>query len=449
MRLAGRCAWRMETQVVQPDRPIRTIRRAQGRIAAPPSKSATQRALIAAALAAGRSQLRHPLLSDDTRHLIAALDAVGITARVVGAGDDAVVRVEGRGGVIPANRAEVSVGNAGTAMRFLTALLALGGGNYIIDGDARMRQRPIEDLLIALRPLGAAAESVRGDGCPPVRVGGGGLHGGTTRLRGGTSSQYLSAILLAAPPVSEGVRVEIEGPLVSRPYVRLTIDVMRRFGAEVQTAPAGPEPNVFVVSPGHPYRPCDLEIEGDYSSASYFFAAAAVTAGRVRVDRLDPKSSQGDAQFLRLLERMGCRVEAGDGWVSVEGPEDLVGIDADCRGMPDIVPTLAIVALFAKGPGRISGVPHLKVKESDRIAALVAEINRMGGAATPAPDGLMIEPRPLHGARIETYSDHRMAMAFAVAGLRVPGVVIADPGCVSKSFPDFWEHFDRLAEGAA
>jgi 3-phosphoshikimate 1-carboxyvinyltransferase len=405
--------------------------------------------LIAAALAPGRSQLRHPLLSDDTRHLIAALDAVGIAARVLGAGDDAVVQVEGRGGVIPAKRAEVSVGNAGTAMRFLTALLALGRGDYIIDGDARMRQRPIEDLLVALRTLGATADSVRGDGCPPVKVGGGGLRGGTTRLRGGTSSQYLSAILLAAPPVPEGVRVEIEGPLVSRPYVHLTMDVMRRFGAEVQSAPDGPEPNVFVVPPGRPYRPCDLEIEGDYSSASYFFAAAAVTGGRVRVDRLDPKSSQGDAQFLRLLERTGCRVETGDAWVSVEGPEALFGIEADCRGMPDIVPTLAVVALFARGPSRISGVPHLKVKESDRIAALVAEISRLGGAATPASDGLTIEPRPLHGARIDTYSDHRLAMAFAVAGLRVPGVLIVDPGCVSKSYPDFWEHFDRLVEGAA
>ena len=430
----------------QPDRPIRTVRRVQGRVAAPPSKSATQRALIAAALAPGRSHLRHPLLSDDSRHLIAALDAVGIAARVVGAGDAAVVEVEGRGGEIPAKKAEVSVGNAGTAMRFLTALLALGRGNYIIDGDARMRQRPIGDLLEALRALGAAAESVRGNACPPVRVGGG-LRGGTTRLRGSTSSQYLSAILLAAPAVPGGVRVEVKGPLVSRPYVRLTIDVMRRFGAEVQTAPDGPDPNVFVVPPGRPYKACDLEIEGDYSSASYFFAAAAVTAGRVRVDRLDPNSSQGDAQFLRLLEQMGCWVETGESWVSVQGPETLLGIDVVCRGMPDIVPTLAVVALFARGPTRISGVPHLKVKESDRIAAVVAEISRMGGAATPAPDGLTIGPRPLHGARIETYSDHRMAMAFAVAGLRVPGVVITDPGCVSKSFPGFWGRFDRLAEG--
>jgi 3-phosphoshikimate 1-carboxyvinyltransferase len=243
------------------------------------------------------------------------------------------------------------------------------------------------------------------------------------------------------------VDVEIEGPLVSRPYVDLTIDVMRRFGAAVQTPSAGPGPLRYHVAAGRPYRPCDLEIEGDYSSASYFFAAAAVTSGRVRVERLDPNSRQGDARFVGLLERMGCRVEHGDRWVEIEGAESLRGIEADCRDMPDIVPTLAVVALFADGPTRITGVPHLKVKESDRIAALAAEIDRLGGSAAPAPDGLTIVPRSLTGARIETYSDHRMAMAFAVAGLRVPGVVISHPDCVSKSFPGFWEIFDRLTAG--
>ena len=429
---------------VDPDRSIPVVSRVEGRVDAPASKSATQRALIAAALAPGRSQLRHPLLSDDSRHLIAALDAAGIPARVDAEGADPVFEIEGRGGTIPRGRASVTVGNAGTAMRFLTAMLALGRGEYLIDGDARMRQRPIEDLLAALRALGAEAVSIHGDGCPPVRVGGPGLRGGRTGLKGGTSSQYLSAILLAAPAMPEGVHLEVEGPLVSRPYVDLTLGIMRRFGAEVETAPSGPEPTRFVVRPGRPYRPCDLEIEGDYSSVSYFFAAAAITGGRVRVDRLDPLSPQGDARFVDLLERMGCRVERGDSWVAIEGTQDLRGLDADCRAMPDIVPTLAVVTLFAAGRSRITGVPHLKVKESDRIATVASEINRMGGGATPLADGLAIEPRPLHGARIETWSDHRIAMAFAVAGLRVPGVLIADPGCVSKSFPDFWARFDHL-----
>jgi len=432
---------------VLPDRPIPTVKKVQGSLPAPPSKSATQRSLIAAALAAGRSRLCHPLLADDSRHLIACLNEVGIQTRLSGPEEAPVVEVEGHGGRIPAARAEVYVGNAGTAMRFLTAMLALGRGEYTIDGDERMRKRPIEDLLAALRALGGRAESLRGNGCPPVRVGGPGLRGGPARLRGGTSSQYLSAILLAAPLAPDGVEVEIEGPLVSRPYVDLTIDVMRRFGVDVETAPDGPEPVRFHVPPGRPYRASDLEIEGDYSSASYFFAAAAVTAGRVKVERLEPGSRQGDAQFVRLLQRMGCRVESGDDWVAVEGTGSLQGIDADCRAMPDIVPTLAVVALFANGPTRITGVPHLKFKESDRIAGVAEEINRMGGDAAPAPDGLTIVPRPLHGARIETYLDHRMAMAFAVAGLRVPGVVVSNPACVSKSFPEFWDLFDRLTSG--
>ncbi len=429
------------------DRPIATVKIARGSVPAPPSKSATQRALVAAALAAGRSRLRHPLLADDSRHLITALDAVGIATRLSGPMEAPEVEVEGRGGAIPAAHARLTVGNAGTAMRFLTAMLALGRGDYVIDGDERMRQRPIEDLLVALRHLGAGAVSLGGNGCPPVRVGGPGLQGGTTRLRGGTSSQYLSAILLAAPAAPRGVEVEIEGRLVSRPYVDLTIDVMRRFGADVETFPAGSEPTLFRVPAGRPYRPCELEIEGDYSSASYFFAAAAVTSGRVRVERLDPGSRQGDAEFVRLLERMGCRVTRGDSWVEVEGTGSLRGIDADCGAMPDIVPTLAVVALFAGGPTRITGVPHLKVKESDRIVALAAEINRLGGSAAPAADGLTIVPVPLRGTRIETYSDHRMAMAFAVAGLRIPGTVISDPDCVSKSFPGFWESFERLSIG--
>ena len=417
------------------DRAIATVKIARGSVPAPPSKSATQRALVAAALAGGRSRLRHPLLADDSRHLMAALEAVGIATRLSGPVEAPEVEVEGRGGAIPAAAARLSVGNAGTAMRFLTAMLALGRGDYVIDGDERMRQRPIEDLLAALRGLGAGAASLGGNGCPPVRVGGPGLQGGTTRLRGGTSSQYLSAILLAAPATPRGVLVEIEGPLVSRPYVDMTIDMMRRFGVDVETVPVGPEPNRFRVPPGRPYRPCDLEIEGDYSSASYFFAAAAITSGRVRVER--------------LLERMGCRVTQGGDWVEVEGTGSVRGIDAECGAMPDIVPTLAVVALFADGPTRITGVPHLKVKESDRIAALVGGIERLGGFAAPAADGLTVEPRPLCGARVDTCSDHRMAMAFAVAGLRVPGVVIADPDCASKSFPGFWELFDRLASGSS
>jgi 3-phosphoshikimate 1-carboxyvinyltransferase len=439
---------------VHSERVIRPRGPVEGTVAAPPSKSVTQRALCAAALAPGRSLVRNALLADDSRHLVAALDAAGIGATVSPPADGAPgpavpgvgvdVEVDGRGGRIPAPAASVMVGNAGTAMRFLTALLALGRGDYLIDGDERMRERPIEDLLVALRALGARAESMRGNGCPPVRVGGPGIPGGTARLAGGRSSQYLSAILLAAPAAASAVTVEIEGDLVSRPYVDLTLDVMRAFGAEVETGPPGGPPRRFTVPADRSYAAREYVVEGDYSSASYFFAAAAVTGGRVRVQGLDPRSRQGDAAFVGLLERMGCRADRAPGGVTIEGAADLRGIEADCNTMPDIVPTLAVVALFAQGPTRITGVPHLRYKETDRIAALVGEIRRLGGRAEPAPDGLSIEPVPLRGARVETHGDHRMAMAFAVAGLRVPEVVIADPGVVSKSFPAFWDAFDSL-----
>jgi 3-phosphoshikimate 1-carboxyvinyltransferase len=430
---------------VSSDRPILAGRSVDGHITAPPSKSVTQRSLLAAALARGRSVLRRPLLSDDTRRLMAALEVAGIPARIMGEGEGVSVEVEGRGGEIPSAAAAIDAGNAGTAMRFLAAVLALGKGSYIIDGTPRMRERPIEDLLEALRSLGARAESIHRDGCPPVRVGGTGIPGGRARLRGSKSSQYLSAILLAAPASTSAVTIEIDGKLVSRPYVDLTIDVMRRFGARVEADPPGAEARIFKAGPDTPYEPRECAIEGDYSSASYFFAAAAVGGGRVGVAGLDPRSAQGDARFLGLLERMGCRVEAGEEEIAVSGTGDLAGIEADCRDMPDIVPTLAVVALFARTPTRISGVPHLRYKETDRITALVTEIRRLGGEAEPATDGLTIVPRPLSGARIETYGDHRMAMAFAVAGLRVPGTVIRDPACVGKSFPAFWDLFDRLA----
>jgi 3-phosphoshikimate 1-carboxyvinyltransferase len=444
-------------------RPIAAARDLNARVTAPPSKSVMQRALVAAALAPGVSRLLNPLLAGDSLLLIAALKAVGIPARIRSVADvrsvadmpsdadvpsDAgiqVVEIEGGGGRIPAEVVRLEVGNAGTAMRFLTGMLAAGHGTYIIDGDARMRRRPIEDLLRALRALGAAAESVAGNGCPPVGVGGRGLPGGVARLRGSRSSQYLSAILLAAPAAAGEVRVEMEGGLVSRPYIDLTIDVMRRFGVEVMAAPPGPSARSFTVAAGQAYRPTVFSIEGDHSSASYSHAAAAVAGGRVRVDGLQPDSRQGDARFPDLLARMGCRVERGPSSVVVERTGVLEGIDADLSGMPDMAPTLAVVALFAKGPTRISGVPHLRIKESDRIASLVREIRRLGGEAEEHSDGLTVVPRPLHGATVETYGDHRVAMAFAVAGLRVPGIAIRDPGCVAKSFPAFWDSFDLLA----
>jgi 3-phosphoshikimate 1-carboxyvinyltransferase len=420
------------------ERALHVVPALRGTIVAPPSKSVTQRALIVASLAAGRSRLVNPLLADDSRLLIAALDQVGVAARIVGAGQAAA---GGGPGVV------VEIDGDDAAPRGGSARLAPSRGTFVIDGSARMRQRPIEDLLAALRALGAAAESVHADGCPPVRVGGRGLAGGAARMPGAKSSQYLSALLMTAPAAGAEVTITIEGELVSRPYVDLTIDVMRRFGVTVEQDPPWPHACRYRVAAGQRYRPVEIEIEGDYSSASYFFAAAAVTGGRVRVEGLDPVSQQGDARLLDLLRRMGCRVERGERSVTVEGVTDLRGIEADLGDLPDAAPTLAVVALFARGATRIRGVPHLRLKESDRIAALVSEIRHLGGEAEPSADGLTVRPRALHGASIATHGDHRMAMAFAVAGLRVPGVMIRNPGCVSKSFPDFWERLDLLIGG--
>jgi len=428
-------------------RSVPVVRSVTGRVRAPASKSVTQRALVAASLARGVSRLRDPLLADDSRHLMAALKAAGITIGERRDGNATVIEVDGSPGLAPENGTTLFVGNAGTAMRFLCARLAAGNRAFLLDGDERMRQRPIEDLLKALRSLGAAAESVAGDGCPPVRVGGRGLSGGRTSLAGGQSSQFLSALLLAGPAAERGVSIDIEGRLVSRPYVDLTLDVMRRFGVRAEPDPPCGGARRFSVAAGQAYRPADLVIEGDYSSASYFFAAAAILPGRVEVEGLDPQSLQGDARLLDLLEQMGCSVLRDQEAIVVESREALRGLEADLGDLPDAAPALAIAGLFARGETRLTGVPHLKIKESDRIAALCEAIGRLGGEAEPLPDGLVIRPRPLRGADIDPRGDHRIAMAFAVAGLRVPGVRILDAGCVSKSYPGFWDDFDRLIAG--
>lgn len=426
-----------------------------GRIQAPPSKSTTQRALLIASLCRGASRIVRPLLGEDGRLLRDALAACGVpiaTAAASGAASgapgagDRGPRLEVQGGDVARGAgAALQLGNAGTAMRFLAARLAIEPDPRLLDGGARMRERPIEELLAALRELGMVAEAVRGNGCPPVRVGGGRPRGGEVRLRGGRSSQFVSALLMAAPRFETGLTLDIEGALVSRPYVVLTAALMRRFGVEVQQ-----QERRFVVAPGQEYRPIDLEVEGDWSSASYHFAAAAIAAGRVEVAGLDPDSAQGDAGILDLLRRMGCRAGTSEsGAVFVEGPQRLRGLDADLRDMPDLAPTVAILALFADRPCRITGVPHLRLKETDRIEALCAGIATLGGKAEPQADGLTIRPAPLTAGTIDPRGDHRMAMAFAVAGLRVPGVVILDPACVAKSYPGFWDDFDALTSGGA
>jgi 3-phosphoshikimate 1-carboxyvinyltransferase len=412
----------------------------------PGSKSITNRALIAAALAEGRSTLRGALFSDDTHYMQQSLRALGLAVEADEAAE--TLAVDGAGGpwrfAVPASEAELFVGNSGTTVRFLTALVAHGHGRYRLDGVPRMRQRPIEPLLDSLRQLGADAWSEAGTGCPPVVVRAAGLPGGRARMRGDLSSQFFSALLLAAPLTPRGVEIEVEGELVSKPYIDLTAAVMRAFGASMSHAGY----QHLSVPGGQRYRAREYEVEPDASSASYFFAAAAVTGGHVRVEGLGRDSAQGDYRFLEVLERMGCRVEREAAATDVWGPERLRAVEEDMNDLSDMAQTLAALAPFAEGPTTIRGIAHIRRKETERGAAMATELRRLGQEVEEFPDGLRITPAPVTPAAIATYDDHRMAMAFALVGLRVPGIRIRDPSCVAKTFPDYFTRLDRLRRAA-
>jgi 3-phosphoshikimate 1-carboxyvinyltransferase len=414
-------------------------------IEVPGSKSLTQRALIAAALADGDSRLVGPLASEDTHYTSQALRAMGIA--VEDAGGAWLVR--GRGGRIETPREELFLGNNGTATRFLTSVAALGQGVVRITGDRRMEERPIAPLMEALRGWGVEIASIKATGCPPLELRAAGLAGGRTLLPEGKSSQYLSSLLLVAPYAREEARLEVAGEVLSKPYVAMTLAVMASFGIQ---ASANEEYTRFAIPRGT-YRAREYPIEGDASSASYFWAAAAVTGGRVTVANVPAPSLQGDAVFARLLGEMGCRVENGAGGITVTGPDELHGIEVDMGDCPDVVPTLAVVASRARGRTLIRNIAHLRIKECDRLHVMASELAKLGVRTEEGPDFLAIEGlgrdnAGLHGAEIETYNDHRIAMSFAVAGLTIPGVRIRGGECVAKSFPDFWERFHKLYAGA-
>jgi 3-phosphoshikimate 1-carboxyvinyltransferase len=373
-------------------------------VRAPGSKSITNRALPIAALATGESLLHGALSSDDTEAMLDCLGALGCDV----AEDSDTWRVPGQAGRLGAPTERLFARNSGTTIRFLTAAASLAGGPVTLDGDARMRERPIADLTDALSALGAPAEARGAGGCPPVYVAGGGLPGGRAEIDGSRSSQVVSAVLLAAPYAERDVELSLRGDtLVSRPYVDLTLEVMRSFGAEAEWTSAG--------------------------------------GLRVRVNGIPSDSIQADLALLPILERMGCRVKRGPDFAEVcRGDEPLQGIDVDMNALPDAALALAVVALFATGPTRIRNVANLRLKETDRLAALQAELRKLGANATAQADSLEIDPGPLRGARIETYADHRMAMAFALAGLRVPGVTIVDPGCAAKTWPGYFSILEQL-----
>lgn len=397
-------------------------------VPAPPSKSLTHRALVAAALAPGRSVIRDPLLSDDTRLTCAGLTRLGYR---VEPGEGEVV-VEGTGGP-PTGGGVLDLGNSGTTLRLLASVAALGGRPVTLTGSARMQERPIGPLGAALVRLGARVRYPGRDGCPPIEVTGP-LRGGSVGIDGSVSSQFVSSLLLAAPLTPEGCEVRIETPPVSRSYLDLTVGVMARFGVPVERDGY----RRFRVVPG-PYHPTDCRVEGDWSSASYLFALAAALGGRVTVPNLNPASAQGDRRFVGALAAMGCRVTSGPAGVTVERDGPLAGIECDMSSAPDTVQTLAVVAALADSPTRITGVGHLRFKESDRLAVTADRLRHLGAGATVEGDALVVRPAPLHGAEIDPADDHRTAMAFAVLGLAVGGVTITDPGCVAKSWPGFWD----------
>jgi 3-phosphoshikimate 1-carboxyvinyltransferase len=402
----------------------------------PGSRSVTNRALLCAALAPGVSEVIGAGENDDTEAMRRGLRGLGAKIREAGDG----WRVDGCGGVFPARNVHLDVGASGTTARFLTAAASLARGPITIDGSARMRERPIADLVDGMQALGAEARIDGMGGCPPVRVDGGGLPGGTARIDASRSSQFVSGLLLAAPCATRDVELIFrDGAVVSWPFLELTSQVMTAFGA----APKLTRRGARVSARG--YRPARYEVEPDPQSAVYAFCAAAISGGSIHVRGIPSTSQQTDLALLDVLAQMGCAVSRESDAVRVSGaPAGLRAVDVDMNHIPDAVLALAVVALFAEGTTHLRNIANLRIKETDRLKALETELRRLGATAEAGDDSLSITPAPLHGAVVETYEDHRMAMSFALAGLRVPGIEIRDPSCVSKTWPDYFEFLSTL-----
>ena len=411
----------------------------------PGSKSLTNRALLIASLANGTTHLTNALFSDDSRYFAKALQTLGFDVQLDE--QNFSMTVTGLGGKIPAKKAELFIGNAGTAARFLSAFLTLGNGEYILDGEPRMRERPIGDLVEALAQLGCDIQSLEkvesGKSiCPPIKINASGLRGGKTKIAGDISSQFLSALLMTAPYAQAPIEVELTTDLNSKPYVDMTLSIMKDFGVEVERDGY----QSFKVLPSNYQLPItNYQIESDASAASYFFAAPAICGGTVKVENISRKSVQGDVNFLDILAQMGCEVKEADNSILVTRSSSLHGVDVDMRDIPDTAQTLAAIAPFADSPTRIRGIASARVKETDRVHATCTELARLGVQVEEHEDGMTIHPTfNLQPANIQTYNDHRMAMAFSLIGLRFDGVTIENPSCVSKTFPNFFEVLETL-----
>ena len=408
----------------------------------PGSKSLTNRTLLIAALAEGITTINNALFSEDSIFFANALQALGFNITLFP--ENTRMTIMGLGGNIPSKQADLFIGNAGTAARFLSALLTIGNGVYSVDGDTRMRERPIGDLVEALNQLGARVDALNNQPstiCPPIKIIASGLPGGKTKIAGNISSQYLSALLMIAPYAKAPVEIEITTELFSKPYVDMTLMVMSDFGIKVDRDSY----KRFLVNPAR-YTPVPTyPIESDASAAAYFFAASAICGGTIRVENINRSSMQGDIRFLDVLVKMGCVVTQSENSIELTGPTELIGLEIDMGNIPDTAQTLAAVAPFATTPTRIRGIASARYKETDRISATCTELQKIGVQVDEHDDGMTIYPcKEFRPANVQTYNDHRMAMAFTLIGLRAPGIVIENPGCVSKTFPNFFDVLETI-----
>ncbi len=435
---------------------IRTRKLNPCSVTVPGSKSISHRMVICAALASGVSTVDNLLDSEDIRLTMGALASMGASFKNMGENSHVITGV---GGALTPYMDPIYLGNSGTSMRLIAGIAALGDAAYHLCGDERMSQRPIGALLSSLEMIGIEAASLNGNACPPVLIKGGDRRGGSVTLDCSTSSQYLSSLMMIAPFFRDGLDITLTSPPVSSPYIDLTMAVMDEFQVKARRI----SPTRFKVEGGQTYMPGHFSVEPDLSNASYFWAAGAVTGTPVTVTGATRRSLQGDLAFVDILERMGCRVERSDRGITVQGT-NLKGVEVDMGDCPDVAPTLAVVAAFARGTTRMVNVAHLRAKECDRIDVVVSQLRRMGVQADQGPDWLSVTGggsgsgagckdsgqngsgpgSSIHGASIDTFNDHRIAMAFSIAGLMVDGIVIENESCVGKSFPTFWEVFETL-----
>ena len=427
---------------------LRPALHAQGTVRLPGSKSISNRTLLLAALAEGTTDIHDLLASDDTHVMLMALQKLGVKWEQVGESQQYIVH--GTGGTLPVHQADLFMGNAGTAIRPLTAALAVIGGDYALHGVSRMHERPIGDLVDALNAIGARVDYTGEPGFPPLHIQRGCIHSRQLQVKGNVSSQFLTAVLMAAPLMArdEAVTIGVTGELISKPYIEITLNLMRRFGVEVERNGW----QSFTVPAGQKYRsPGSIHVEGDASSASYFLAAGAIAGGPVRVEGVGCDSIQGDVRFVESLERMGAGITMGDNWIEARSNGVLKAIDADFNHIPDAAMTIAVAALFADGPSTLRNIGSWRVKETDRLAAMATELRKVGAVVEEGSDYLRVTPpAQIQSAAIDTYDDHRMAMCFSLVSLdgaahKGSAVRINDPKCVAKTFPDYFEAFARIA----